>query len=280
MKIMKKNMPQVFNPRSSCEERPFLSWMQRKRLIFSIHAPSCEERPDQHAEVAAEQGFSIHAPLARSDVVKGRLQAVGIAFQSTLLLRGATRAQQRSQTFKFPFQSTLLLRGATFRNSAQIGSSGFQSTLLLRGATESELIKAAKELNFSIHAPLARSDIILFSTKNICGNFHPRSSCEERHIADCSTAQIPKIFNPRSSCEERLLMILQSLLGWFSIHAPLARSDWYSYEFFYFVPYFQSTLLLRGATTRFVHVQKATRFSIHAPLARSDAERSVRRQIL
>ncbi len=77
---------------------------------------------------------------------------------------------------------------------------------------------------FSIHAPLARSDLSSAQNHGSTDIFNPRSSCEERRQArgfyvsikifnprsscgrplyfDCSVRN-RKIFNPRSSCEER-----------------------------------------------------------------------------
>ena len=102
-------------------------------------------------------------------------------FQSTLLMRGATRAQlggggvdagisihaphARSDFFveftmdDIEFQSTLLMRGAT-RYPAILadGLCLFQSTLLMRGATISIDVILLLYLNISIHAPHARSD--------------------------------------------------------------------------------------------------------------------------
>ena len=78
-----------FNPRSSCEERPAGPCINFRRSAISIHAPH-----------------------ARSDCCA----AIG-----HIRLR--------------EFQSTLLMRGATRRSMGYIGGILFQSTLLMRGAT-------------------------------------------------------------------------------------------------------------------------------------------------
>ena len=77
----------------------------------------------------------------------------------------------------------------------------------------------------SIHAPHARSDAGRLSPNGNRGYFNPRSSCEERQMANLLAAAAsqfqstllmrgatsgqrgmkipPTYFNPRSSCEER-----------------------------------------------------------------------------
>ena len=104
------------------------------------------------------------------------------------------------------FQSTLLMRGATSYQWGRCGSSTFQSTLLMRGATRSShrlltistdfnprssceerlknLMDIEKDNIISIHAPHARSDGSEAWTTYMGGYFNPRSSCEERrHVA-------------------------------------------------------------------------------------------------
>ena len=57
-------------------------------------------------------------------------------FQSTLLMRGATRAGLFHRDHTRAFQSTLLMRGATWRVDCTLREFKFQSTLLMRGATK------------------------------------------------------------------------------------------------------------------------------------------------
>jgi len=99
-------------------------------------------------------------------------------FQSTLLMRGATRGWQGV----FPLK-TISIHAPHARSDRaflvvrllQV----FQSTLLMRGATERTASRPSR------HA-----------------YFNPRSSCEERHQISQVYQQYGD-FNPRSSCEER-----------------------------------------------------------------------------
>ena len=73
----------------------------------------------------------------------------------------------------------------------------------------------------------------------------------------CLTSVIFRNFNPRSSCEERLLRDIILV----------------------FVEQFQSTLLMRGATTQSTSIDVNLMISIHAPHARSDSMTATLRQI-
>ena len=77
-------------------------------------------------------------------------------------------------------------------------------------------------------------------------------------------------FNPRSSCEERRTPSFVSLQRGISIHAPHARSDHIHLTFRLTCILFQSTLLMRGATSQIKEVPVCIFISIHAPHARSD----------
>ena len=123
-------------------------------------------------------------------------------------------------------------------------------------------------------------------------DFNPRSSCEERRYAIRHNDGFDDHFNPRSSCEERLEeMREQEQQDFISIHAPHARSDCrrpaipgrsfisihapharsdLSLQLSARLPLFQSTLLMRGATTKTKLARIAVTISIHAPHARSD----------
>ena len=82
-------------------------------------------------------------------------------------------------------------------------------------------------------------------------NFNPRSSCEERHWYSMVFIVFNGDFNPRSSCEER--------------HPSF-------YKMVNDETIFQSTLLMRGATTNITGAKHgASIISIHAPHARSDS---------
>ena len=146
-------------------------------------------------------------------------------FQSTLLMRGATRTawylvlgladfNPRSSCEERPprlltqsqvarkFQSTLLMRGATACFALTQRRAIFQSTLLMRGATSAIAI-ASSICKFQSTLLMRGATILVVSHLPRFNNFNPRSSCEERHscpIVDFCDADI-------------------------SIHAPHARSD-------------------------------------------------------
>ena len=104
---------QNFNPRSSCEERLDIIRQRESQGTISIHAPharsdpgfaggrrqlynfnprsSCEERHFWHNSKTVDTRISIHAPHARSDIFMIMLPCGRAKFQSTLLMRGATR---------------------------------------------------------------------------------------------------------------------------------------------------------------------------------------------
>ena len=59
-------------------------------ILISIHAPHA--RSDlQRTETWRVRDISIHAPHARSDVERAKSNPIYVKFQSTLLMRGATR---------------------------------------------------------------------------------------------------------------------------------------------------------------------------------------------
>ena len=118
------------------------------------------------------------------------------------------------------------MRGATIEKTNRRGTSIFQSTLLMRGAT-SLANPCPCVADISIHAPHARSDKKAVVNAYYQFDFNPRSSCEERLSSTHFNHSLPVI----------------------SIHAPHARSDCLAH---YMSPYdkgFQSTLLMRGATS-------------------------------
>ena len=144
-----------FNPRSSCEERRRSEWAEGSYPRDFNPRSSCEERPMHR--------MSILWP---------------IAFQSTLLMRGAT-AFRRVIRPAMPISIHAPHARSDNGGGARVTRAAtFQSTLLMRGATLPLLLR------------LRASD------------FNPRSSCEERrrpaHRRACRL-----YFNPRSSCEER-----------------------------------------------------------------------------
>ena len=99
-------------------------------------------------------------------------------FQSTPLMRGATRRAERPSS-ACSFQSTPLMRGATFNNRVYTIEYLFQSTPLMRGATKSRRA-CARYLPVSIHAPHARGDVTARENTEHAFSFNPRPSCEGR----------------------------------------------------------------------------------------------------
>ena len=294
------NGPTDFNPRSSCEERLGLLEQHRGRLVISIHAPHA--RSDRLAlQPYARLEISIHAPHARSDCAEICI------IDDTIISIHAPHARSDSPypSHLVPparkFQSTLLMRGATRRfHQLLVRAILFQSTLLMRGATGSPSSMAGGTRNFNPRSsceerPSARRPIS-------CGqsHFNPRSSCEERRCSRRSAPPSPNFnprssceerpswprgvpghhyFNPRSSCEERLSFAKESkAILEISIHAPHARSD--VFFLFCFGGYREISIHAPHARSdthgwhEGLHVHD---ISIHAPHARSDdSDKSMR----
>ena len=172
-------------------------------------------------------------------------------------------------------------------------------------------------VSISIHAPHARSDRCGRLVRRLGAYFNPRSSCEERQaqaaaasaasafqstllmrgatafLSVCDIIYYISIHAPHARSDVAKSARVDSLL--ISIHAPHARSDTRQTATACYVATFQSTLLMRGATSRFSHFCSFTRkfqstllmrgatscrgsryrgddISIHAPHARSDRE--------
>ena len=146
-------------------------------------------------------------------------------FQSTLLMRGATREQNKT-TKQTPYFNPRSSCEERLRRQQRVhGLSIFQSTLLMRGATQA-LHRYGKSMRFQ-------------STLLMRGATRTASS-HTKHTGH---------FNPRSSCEERPPVVAALLLTAISIHAPHARSDSATSGCACFCSEFQSTLLMRGATS-------------------------------
>ena len=222
----------------------------RYRVINFNPRSSCEERPGERKIGDDVIGISIHAPHARSDEFMKKMTFLEMEFQSTLLMRGATTTIPKYVT-AIQFQSTLLMRGATPEGI---------------GGDDGRAI--------SIHAPHARSDTSRSpSIVRRRTHFNPRSSCEERLLPLHRWRSGPAIsihapharsdakergvfaadwdFNPRSSCEERHHQVREEArrVCEISIHAPHARSDQPFLARPQEAKIFQSTLLMRGATS-------------------------------
>ena len=218
------------------------------------------------------------------------IRQLKFAFQSTLLMRGATWEICNDKITDI-FQSTLLMRGATSSLRRASHASTFQSTLLMRGATR-ESHRPWPPGYFNPRSSCEERLISLFCA-SILSYFNPRSSCEERLVWRHPRLRIYLYFNPRSSCEERLGRAARDAPRHISIHAPHARSDSVLASIAVAFAEFQSTLLMRGATwyhcidssyryfnprssceerllIRESTAQQCFVISIHAPHARSD----------
>ena len=146
-----------FNPRSSCEERRAAHFVRDLCRSHFNPRSSCEERRP-----------------CRNDYNKER------KFQSTLLMRGATRFAEGGES-----GGGISIHAPHARSDNAVPAQRsrvrlFQSTLLMRGATGPCL-----QVSPDHH------------------DFNPRSSCEERP-RHSSLSLKGANFNPRSSCEERL----------------------------------------------------------------------------
>ena len=189
-----------FNPRSSCEER-------------------------QLCVLTATWGIiSIHAPHARSD---------------DALVASVQELKE--------FQSTLLMRGATRQIAAQIQ---YEMISIHAPHARSDKDSAAHHALPQNFNPRSSCEERHDSTWMTCTtyNFNPRSSCEERRPNSRTSCRHSRHFNPRSSCEERLLQY--AVRAWDIYFNPRSSCEERQtfraeqergYEF-------QSTLLMRGAT--------------------------------
>ena len=195
-------------------------------IAISIHAP--REGSDLNMEVKKMTDYiSIHAPREGSDSRASAPIRGGVAFQSTLPVRGATFADILGDINEI-FQSTLPVRGATCRNrrakllhfhisihAPREGSDSpldllivwlnqFQSTLPVRGATCGSLQIATNPKPFQSTLPVRGAT-----------GFANRPLCQTCAIS---------IHAPREGSDEThgLINFLQT---GFSIHAPREGSD-------------------------------------------------------
>ena len=192
--------PDNFNPRSPYGERRHLWHKGRGRIFISIHAPLTGS--DVEADnIAVDIIISIHAPLTGSDGRKTCPTGPAPVFQSTLPLRGATRA------FSLPHDQVI-----------------FQSTLPLRGATSERRHRHGSIENFNPRSPYGER-LCLRRSSAASTNFNPRSPYGERqHPTDLKRGD--PIF--QSTLPLRGATITERLLksgSLISIHAPLTGSD-------------------------------------------------------
>ena len=209
--------------------------------------------------------------------IRPLIPKVGLLFQSTPLIRGATAFSGLCNV-----QIAISIHASHTRSdplpvSASTSSFVFQSTPLIRGATSDSLPVRLRQ-GISIHAPHTRSDgtardgrhrLRLISihaphTRSDCCRrhrhparpyFNPRPSYEERPAQGTTAATACGHFNPHPSYEERL-------------PGGTRKSSTFL---------FQSTPLIRGATLQGCFLVKFLLISIHAPHTRSDPKVTKRR---
>ena len=136
----------------------------------------------QRVQTRHSQQVSIHAPYAGSDADFDFLVGLGLLFQSTPPMQGATMINCVNSSVIFPFQSTPPMQGATSAgdivplycevsiHAPYAGSDPcvralrnsrlqFQSTPPMQGATSYLSLHVHGDIVVSIHAPYAGSDI-------------------------------------------------------------------------------------------------------------------------
>ena len=197
---------------------------------------------------ASSRHISIHAPHARSDQ-RGRSLLGGRAgFQSTLLMRGATRAQCGGGCKGLYFNPRSSCEERLYLDYIISCRDRFQSTLLMRGATRA--CHGGKTFDrISIHAPHARSDQQSTSSARRCKPF------QSTLLMRGATLPQPPYYDDndisihaphaRSDLRENVCRRKAEPI---SIHAPHARSDLTAATGKLDEHEFQSTLLMRGAT--------------------------------
>ena len=252
----------------------------RAQFTISIHAPharsdSAEEKHHEHGQI------SIHAPHARSDATAARAQtdkryfnprssceerlltasriSATVGFQSTLLMRGATR-----YLCWYIVRDNISIHAPHARSDDDAIDDGyrpckFQSTLLMRGATLDNLALAVRD-RISIHAPHARSDMMIIFKYQRVRDFNPRSSCEERRDGSLKLDFKQKFQSTLLMRGATAAVAAYDHFNGISIHAPHARSDWRLSTQYLHGLKFQSTLLMRGATVRQLTRFRSTQF--------------------
>ena len=172
-------MPDDFNPRSPCGERP---------------------RPPQSSSAAS--GFQSTLPVRGATMaVFAAVRTVG--FQPTLPVRGATPARCRTRRAPRYFNPRSPCGERHLSRSRDFGPNSFQPTLPVRGATEASE-REFDEAHISTHAPRAGSDVPELHFSSFPSfDFNPRSPCGERRSCLTSTGATTNDFNPRSPCGER-----------------------------------------------------------------------------
>ena len=147
----------------------------------------------------------------------------------------------------------------------------FQSTLLIRGATSAAPFAPKTSAVFQ-STLLIRGATLYFPGQIIRGveHFNPRSSYEERRFGVFGYI-IQFYFNPRSSYEERhSATVFPLFVSLFQSTLLIRGATSCALQSSHTLTGFQSTLLIRGATRPHPVIAPAIRISIHAPHTRSD----------
>ena len=259
-----------FNPRSPCGERPQADQPKKvTRPNFNPRSPCGERHVVEGLSILLTE-ISIHAPRAGSDFYRRLVLVAGNIFQSTLPVRGATW-MGNEDCYAKAFQSTLPVRGATGRfDSDDKGSQ-----------------------HFNPRSPCGERPISPKSSTAIMTHFNPRSPCGERRLpnrrinystkisihapragsdsATSSGAMPYTYFNPRSPCGERLAGdLVYPFLPLFQSTLPVRGATLFVRVYTRLPCVFQSTLPVRGATMISFSFCLLIGISIHAPRAGSD----------
>ena len=107
-----------------------------------------------------------------------RLAELAAGFQSTLLMRGATR--QRKHIIYFSMISIHAPHARSDVYCSFLSSYNCISIHAPHARSDVGKIYWRHQKEISIHAPHARSDATTFCMDAVVSNFNPRSSCEER----------------------------------------------------------------------------------------------------
>ena len=194
-------MTQHFNPRSSYEERPHHAQHSSASSYFNPRS-SYEERPCHRLYERTGRRISIHAPHTRSDTLAVISRSVSPIFQSTLLIRGATKAAL-----------AVLFRTLISIHAPHTRSDTFPLSWL-RPITK-----------ISIHAPHTRSDIRHRLPLRAILYFNPRSSYEERRDKPGKGLRRHLISIHAPHTRSDLDACMATVASVISIHAPHTRSD-------------------------------------------------------
>ena len=147
-------------------------------LRISIHAPHARSDCINHNS-HANALISIHAPHARSNPTRTALVLFPRLFQSTLLMRGATKGRHVGDKVIY----IISIHAPHARSDTVTRLSDLSCIISIHAPHARSDCKrqyVPYQDDISIHAPHARSDAHAAMTTTKSANFNPRSSCEER----------------------------------------------------------------------------------------------------